>query len=113
MQKSKANDAAVDSTDQGLNIGFGDNQDLRVIADKLLRLDHILKTNSDVCEALLQQLRLRLPNDGLHFENETDLKMNPYLVEAGLQRNRVRTLLKRMGSSSELVSRYFDIVEKL
>lgn len=109
IQKSKANDAAIVNAGGGLTVDFGDSQDLRVIADQLLRLDHILETNSKVYEALLRELHLHGQDDVLHNQHGFDSKMNPYLAETDLQRNRVLSLLKRMRSSSELVGQCFGI----
>ncbi|KIW06545.1 uncharacterized protein PV09_02975 [Verruconis gallopava] len=104
--KSKANDAAVASIGNSngiLTIDFGDSQDLRVIADKLLRLDHILETNSRVYRDMVKTIQCQDPNVSLDEKSENHGNIGSSLVETELQRSRVLSLLKRMGSSSELM----------
>ena len=100
-QKSKANDSAVSAIAdprKSTSINFGDTQDLRVIADKLFRLEHVLGTNIKICR--------RLTNIGDLAGIKTtssSLGSNLCLDETELQRDRILALQKRLSSSSDLV----------
>ena len=92
------------TTGRRSTIDFGDAQRLRVIGDELLRIDHILETNLMVCKNLTGFSRLSRGESPTRLKAEAAHRAIFSVTETELQRNRVASLLKRMGSSSELVS---------
>ena len=90
-----------------MTIEFGDTQSMRVIGDKVLRIDHILDNNVTVCQRLAKLDVLWSIATATSTKRPATSSSMPdfFEVETELQRHRVTSLLKRMGASSELVSR--------
>ena len=86
-----------------MTIDFGDTQDLRVIADKLHRLEHILKTNLEVCLTLKKTSGELCLLDHQSTATDRASGLDYCVTEHGLQCARASSLIQRLGSSSELV----------
>jgi hypothetical protein len=89
-----------------MTIEFGDTQSMRVIGDKVLRIDYILDNNFEVCQRLAGLTTLWDRGNSTAIQGHVTSSAMPefFGIETKQQRQRVTSLLKRMGASSELVS---------